>query len=378
MSGAGTAVQGQMSLKVAIRADASVQMGSGHVMRCLTLADALRERGAEVAFISREHPGNLFSLIEASGHLLLRLPESTSAPDTRLAHAAWLGTTQTEDAQQTAAALRQFGDPDWLIVDHYAIDAEWEAILRPMVGRIMVIDDLADRRHDCELLLDQNFYISPEQRYRSWVPQSCDLLFGPEYALLRPEFLVAANFSRARDGRIRRILVFFGGSDPTGETVKALQAFDLLGWTETEIDVVVGKTNPRNPLIEALCDKYANIHFHCQTSDMAHLCATADIAIGAGGSANWERFKLGLPTMIVLTADNQCETMQALAAAGYIRLLGKADEIGPERIAEALTQISQCPTQLLEMGEKCFGLMNGYKGAQYVARILDRKQTEIE
>ncbi|MCQ8180226.1 UDP-2,4-diacetamido-2,4,6-trideoxy-beta-L-altropyranose hydrolase [Methylomonas sp. SURF-1] len=366
-----------MSLKVAIRADASVQMGSGHVMRCLTLADALRERGAEVAFISREHPGNLFSLIEASGHLLLRLPEPTSAPDTRLAHAAWLGTTQTEDAQQTAAALRQFGDPDWLIVDHYAIDAEWQAILRPMVGRIMVIDDLADRRHDCDLLLDQNLQDQIGQtRYDGLLPSTATKLIGSKYALLRPEFKALRAAARIRSGAVERVLVFFGGGDPSNETAKVLLALKSLARDELAVDVVVGGANPHYPQLLELAEHLPACTLYRQVSNMAELMANADLSVGAGGGAMWERSCLGLPTIAISVAANQQPGCEAMAKQGAILYLGAAERVSLELVASALRLVICSPWLVSNMSDSAVSVADG-SGTARVCNQLFRRRLQV-
>ena len=249
-------------LKVVFRTDSSLQIGSGHVMRCLTLADELRLRGADVMFVCREHPGNLIGLIEAKGYPVVRLPQAeveyTAAPED-LAHATWLGVSWQQDAADTIAAI---GDtqPQWLIIDHYAIDHRWEEKLRSDVGKIMVIDDLADRPHNCDLLLDQNLYQAMQTRYDNLVPISCQKLLGPKYALLRPEFAAARKSLQLRDGQVKRVLVFFGGVDPSNETGKALQALAGFIDRQFEVDVVVGGGNLHKEQIQKFCEAHDGIH----------------------------------------------------------------------------------------------------------------------
>jgi len=219
-------------MKIFVRADASVQIGTGHVMRCLTLADELRGRDAEIVFVCREFAGNLCGYIEEKGYVVHRLPVS-DAPDqgvgADLKHAAWLGADWQTDGGQVEEIIKRLAAPlDWLIVDHYALDERWEEYLRPYVKKIMVIDDLADRAHDCDLLLDQNFYENLESRYDGLVSAWCKKLLGPKYALLRPEFREARKNLRKRDGHVKRIMIFFGGSDPANETTKALEAIRML------------------------------------------------------------------------------------------------------------------------------------------------------
>ncbi len=158
------------AMRVVFRADASLNIGSGHVMRCLTLANALRESGASCFFVCREHPGNLLELIREQGFEAIGLPlpktfESLHGKhsSSRLTYAGWLGDSWQRDAEQTLAALN--GElADWLVVDHYALDSAWEESLRPACRRLLVIDDLADRDHRCDLLLDQNLVAKMAER----------------------------------------------------------------------------------------------------------------------------------------------------------------------------------------------------------------------
>jgi len=250
---------------VAIRTDSSAAIGTGHLYRCLTLADALRRNGASVCFISAELTGNLSVLPERQGFEVRRLPRPEGqggehAQPRRQVH--WTGVEWAEDASQTRAALADTPRLDWLVVDHYAIDRRWESRLRTFAEKIMVIDDLADRPHDCDLLLDQNDLDPQGRRYAKLVPEGCRILLGPCFALLRREFIEARASLRARDGRIGRILVFFGGSDPTNQTGKGLEAIRMLGRRNFVVDVVVGEGNSHGDRIRRLCSEAGIAVFH--------------------------------------------------------------------------------------------------------------------
>lgn len=297
------------SMKILFRADASVQIGSGHVMRCLTLAVALRERGAQAAFVCREHEGNLCELIEDLGFPVARLPSGKTS--------SWLGEDWETDAFQTMKAMKALGKPDWLVVDHYSIDSKWESKLREMTGRIMVIDDLADRTHDCDLILDQNLYADMETRYAGKVPAHCQQLLGPRYALLRDEFRRLHEQVKLRSGVVRRVLVFFGGMDIDNYTSHAIEAIAQLGMPGVHVDVVIGAQHPHRELIETACAEHG-FSCHVQTSKMAELMAAADLSIGAGGSTIWERCCLGLPTLAICTADNQKQQIKDAAREGLL------------------------------------------------------------
>lgn len=226
-------------MHVVFRTDASLTIGTGHVTRCLTLAKALRESGAQTLFICREHEGHLCNHIEEQGFAVHRLPSPRKGfvPDDVSAHAAWLGATWQEDADSTVAAITSLQmKPEWLIVDHYGIDQRWEERLRPLVNRIMVIDDLADRHHDCDILLDQNLVPDLEIRYDSLIPEGCTRLLGPDYALLQPIYAELHDRIPPREGPIRRTLISFGGADSDNLTGRALEA--VISLKRQYIDVV--------------------------------------------------------------------------------------------------------------------------------------------
>ncbi len=347
-------------MNITFRTDASLQIGSGHVMRCLTLADELRQRGADTTFVCREHPGNLIGLIEEKGYPVIRLQQPKAeyvATTGDVAHAAWLGVSWQQDAAETITAVQDIR-PQWLIVDHYAICHQWEEKLRPYIGKIMVIDDLADRPHDCNILLDQNLFQDMDTRYDRLVSANCKKLLGPGYALLRPEFLTARNNLRQRDGQVRRVLVFCGGVDPTNTTEKALQALARCEDQQFEIDVVVGAGNPHKERIKSFCTAYGGFHYHCQVSNMAELMVKADLAIGAGGATTWERCFLGLPSLVFILAENQRQSVQYLASLGVIISLGEAENVSVEIIYQALQLVVNNNNKCIEMSMQSLKIIN--------------------
>jgi UDP-2,4-diacetamido-2,4,6-trideoxy-beta-L-altropyranose hydrolase len=310
------------AMRVAFRVDASLQIGTGHVMRCLTLANALHERGAQCEFVCRAHAGHLAARIEAAGHAvhLLPLPSEDSRDDdpTGTAHAHWLGCGWRRDAVETAAALGSVRR-DWLVVDHYALDARWESEMRSHAAHMMAIDDLADRPHEVELLLNQNLGRAAAD-YRALVPLTTRCLIGPDYALLRPEFARLRDYSLARrsGAPLRRILVSLGGVDrdnATGVVLKALSVAHLP--RDVQVMVVMGRQAPGRESIRAQASR---MPFACEVrvdvDDMAQVMADADLAIGAAGSSSWERCALGLPSIMVVLAENQRGIAAVLENAG--------------------------------------------------------------
>lgn len=323
---------------IAFRVDASNQIGIGHFMRCLTLADALKRRGAQIRFVSRHMPEHLRDMLAAKGHEFTPL-NSISCEEAAddLPHARWLGTSQTQDAADTIHALSD-KTWDWLVADHYALDARWESVLRKTAENILAIDDIADRQHDCDLLLDQNFYVDMETRYTGKVPVHCRLLLGPCYALLREEFCHMREQVKPRTGPVKRVLIFFGGVDADNYTGRAIEALTNIGIPDLHVDVVVGSQHPCREQIETECVRHGFICY-VQTHRMAELMAAADLAIGACGSVTWERCSVGLPTIVLVLADNQRKAAADLDAAGVLVNLGDANQMTIEKLARNVTEL---------------------------------------
>jgi UDP-2,4-diacetamido-2,4,6-trideoxy-beta-L-altropyranose hydrolase len=358
--------------KIVFRVDASLEIGTGHVMRCLTLAEALRDRGCESTFICREHPGNLIDLISERGFTALGLPAVDVTQDlghelNLPAHAAWLGADWRTDAAQTRMAM---GDitADWLVIDHYAIDERWERELRPACRRLMVIDDLADRNHDCDLLLDQNLIEGWQDRYRGNVPENCALLLGPEYALMQPVYSELHDRLPPREGPIQRILVYFGGADTDNLTGMVISAFETLKSEQVSMDVVINPASPHAEPLRKLASRDGRIRLHEHLPSLAHLMAKADFAVGAGGATSWERCCLGLPSIVITLAENQRPIAAELHKLRLIQWLGHKNEVDEHAMAEALKSLMK---NGLESGwsERCGHAVDG-KGTSRVSSIL--------
>jgi UDP-2,4-diacetamido-2,4,6-trideoxy-beta-L-altropyranose hydrolase len=350
-----------MPMHAAFRADSSITIGTGHLFRCLTLADALRRKGGTVSFFCRDLPGNLISNVEE-----MKLPVH------RLSFDREAGIPWEMDARDTLRRIADAVRIDWLVVDHYALDWRWEKELRPFAGKIMAIDDLADRPHDCDLLLDQNLHEFPNRRYAGLVPEHCRRIFGPRNALLRPEFMEARKTLRDRDGVVRRILVFFGGSDLTDETSKALEALRRLGRPDIVVDVVVGGANPHQERVRRSCLGMGNVRCHFQIRNIAELMAKADLAIGAPGTATWERCYLGLPAVTLVLAENQLPNAVEVSRAGAIANLGWNSGVDAGNLAVAVRRLLDDPKALREMAARGVELMGGdsFEGADGVVREM--------
>lgn len=328
-------------------------------MRCLTLADALDIDRHSVLFVCADLPGELTVLIRERGYAA-RLIQATD--------------NAAEDAELTSTAIRcHFAATkvDWLTVDHYGLEHAWERAMRTDALRILSIDDLADRLHDCDLLLDQNLYSSMQERYRAKVAPQCRLLLGPAFALLRREFASRRAEGRPRDGRLRNLLVSFGGSDPTDETAKVLEALRGLSSLGLSVSVVVGSSNPNRHAIESIC-RASSFNFHCQTDRMAELLDAADLCIGGGGTSTWERCCMGTPALVIALAANQVEVSRQVAAKGAAIYLGCSDQITASRIASELGELAGAPEILSAMSGAARALVDGM-GASRVAAVMQEE-----
>lgn len=341
-------------MKIVIRTDASVEIGTGHVMRCLTLAHQFKKKGVDVFFICREFKGNLISLIQKQEFPVFVLPAKKGHN-----HWQWIKENWEIDALETKELIKQIDSKiDLMIVDHYELDEKWEKMIRSSAEKIMVIDDLANRPHDCDLLLDQNYYLNSKTRYNKLLPNSCIQLLGPNYLLLREEFLFIDPLKIKRDGTVNNILIFFSGTDPTGETVKAIKAIKQLNRPDIKVNVVVGASNPLKDLVEELCAQMPNVQYHCQINYMAELMIQADLAIGAGGSTAWERCFLGLPSISLILADNQKELSEAVSAQGAMCCLGQSEEVEPCHITNKIKELLEHPKAVITMVQKCHELID--------------------
>ena len=329
-------------------------------MRCLTLADAFREQGAECQFVCREHEGHLMDHIRSRGYEAHALPRSSTNTsfESDLAHASWLGVDWLTDADQTCQALGS-EELDWLIVDHYALDHRWESALRSFCKRIMVIDDLADRQHDCDLLLDQN-YGSSAERYRGLVSADCAECHGPEYALLKPVYAERRAQLPARDGQVRRVMIYFGGgADAANVTRLAVQVFQAPELVHIELDIVVGAAYAHQSSLEELVAQRGKSTVHRQLPDLADLMAKADLAIGAGGATTWERCCIGLPAIVISIAENQRPACEALSADKQIDYLGHVDQVNSELIRDRVLSFQKKPNLLRDLSEQGIKLVDG-------------------
>jgi len=328
----------EKGMVVFFRVDASIEIGIGHVMRCLTLADTLRSNGAECHFVCREHRGHLMGQIAERGYQVHLLPvdpnfKTCSQVESNCSklpiYASWLGSDWNSDARQTSKCIGS-RHVDWLIVDHYSLDARWEKELRGKCCKLMVIDDLANRHHDCDLLLDQT-YGRLTSSYTQLIPKKCKIFTGAKYALLRPEFAELREYSihRRNKAGLKRLLISMGGIDKNNMTGKVLQVLQSCSLPQDcFIWVVMGESSPWLDDVKALAEKMSwTVEVKVGVSNMAQIMADTDLAIGASGSTAWERCCLGVPTLMTVLADNQRTIAHALSEIKAVQLFNDAEEL---------------------------------------------------
>ncbi len=355
-------------MKIVFRVDASLQMGTGHVMRCLTLAKVLKGNGVNVEFICRKHEGNLVNKIYSSGFNVyeLELPEENRV-DNKLSHSHWLGVTQQQDANDCINELKS-EKIDWLIIDHYALDEDWQRKLEPYCEKLMVIDDLADRKHQCDILLDQTFG-RQKNDYAVLVPKNCELLLGSQYALLRPEFAKWRPYSIERRSKpeFKQLLINMGGVDVdnvTGQLINELRMCNLPN--DINIVVVMGESAPHLENIRAIVSTLPyKTAVKVGVDNMAEIMANSDVAIGAAGATTWERCCLGLPTIQIVIAENQNTIAKSLAKKNAIKLLQDRKELS--------SMINDVISWMKDVSDIAQQISDGLGLTRVVSVIIDKK-----
>ncbi len=322
-------------MRVLIRADSGKDIGFGHISRCLTLAKALKKNGVEVCFVSKKHQGNSIGAILKENIKVYALSVFEKESIKKCDQPKWLGSSITNDASQTIEFVKKY-KPDLIIIDHYGIDIIWHSILKPFVKNIMVIDDLANRPHGCDILLDQNWYSNSDKRYEELAPKNCTFLLGPRFALIKPEFSNYYNICTNINTEVQRIFIFFGGSDNYNLSLMALKVLAKKIFENIQIDIVLGESNPNIKEINALASRRKKTKIYVQTSEIDKIMSKCDLAIASGGVNTWERLCLGLNSLVITVAENQIESMKNLEREGVIKLIGHATEINEEMFFEKI------------------------------------------
>jgi len=365
-----------MTPKVAIRVDCALQIGSGHYVRCRTLADALKSNGFEVVLLCRHMPESCTADLRRAGFGVEDL-SSFSSPRRPLPvgycppfHAPWLGVSALEDAEACLLACQKYGSFDWFVLDHYALDVLWEHKTAPLRKHLLVIDDLADRQHDCDILLDQNCYIGADKRYNGLVPPSCISLLGAKYALLREQFSAERALSTQRCGPLKKLLVFMSGSDNENYTGLVLDTLVSITDVHVEhVEVVTGGLNPHIPALRRLCADHG-WELAVDVKNMAERMRRADAAIGAVGTTNLERFCLGLPTFALSIAHNQQKMLEDCTEQKLLCTLSEG-----ESLKTGLRNFLKNDALRSEISSNCRAMVDGLGVSRLVSAMKNRRQT---
>lgn len=373
-------------MKVAIRVDASVEMGTGHLRRCLALAGELTRFGAEVILVCRSMDNVAYSVLAGADFPVLWLPmpdpdvpehifESAAEPP----HAAWAGVSWLRDARETSEALRPC-IPDWVVVDHYAFDARWhDQIRKNLVCRLAVIDDLADRALAPDLLLDHNWAPDHEAKYADrLVPahgRTLRILGGPRYALLASGYRNTPRYSFCSE--VRSIGIFMGGTDPAVASAQVLAVCRDEADFDGKIEIVSTSVNPHLADLIDACARYPNTTLTLDEPSLAAFFARHDLQIGAGGGATWERCCIGVPSIVLTLAKNQLVVTSALAGVGALKqaalasscMADVADIRGANALADVLRQVLVDSGLRYRLAQTAASLVDG-RGAERVAICL--------
>lgn len=368
-----------MGLKIAFRVDAAFGIGTGHVLRCLTLASELAKAGNEIYFISRLHPGHLCDYIEQMGYPIFRLEAPSVSwdnqnQDCEVDYSTWLGAEYEADAESTVAYCRQ-EKIDAIFVDHYGIDEKWESLVKKSVDKILVIDDLANRAHNCDWLIDQT-YGRNYSDYEHFLPGETSVLLGGAYALLRSEFANARKTSLYRSRKsVQQILITMGGIDPDNVTSKILDWLTMSSLPDTTKIIIVLSKNA--VWIDALKKQLPTNRFcvdlRLGVSNIAELMSQSDLSIGAGGTTAWERCALGLPTIQYVLAENQrfiAKTLSSRRVIIPLELTGNS--------AELVTAVDSSHLRLKKIQILSAAMIDGRGAARVVNNIFNRGSQDRE
>lgn len=359
---------------IVFRVDGSSRIGVGHVMRCLALAQEFRTLGAKVEFICRRHTGNLIRQIEQDGFLVHALPSLKDRPTSDcqtsvgdLRPEDWLSVSVDQDIFETSSIVKR-QEPDWLVIDHYGIDIHWESQLHELVPKIMVIEDLTNRSHNCEVILNQNFFSRKFDQYRGRIPPDCVHFVGPEFALLRPEF-IQARLQRQQTGKcVERVLLFFG-ADPPNVTTALLITLSHPDFDHLKVDVVLSAGSIHRDAVAKAVAKHPNARLHIQTEEISALMIESDLCIGAGGVSMLERLCVGLPSLVVTIASNQERSSLELFREGYLVWHTTSENLDLEQLHAALENAVARPFLLEAIAKKGMELVTG-SGARIVAEFI--------
>jgi UDP-2,4-diacetamido-2,4,6-trideoxy-beta-L-altropyranose hydrolase len=349
-------------LRVALRADASADIGIGHVKRSLALGQALRDAGAAVCLVTRENAVDTQPLADQARVDHVALSAHGKQVD-------W-----EKDAADTTAALAAW-KPHLMVVDHYALDHRWHRAIKHSFGaRLAAIDDLADRDLDADWLIDHNHSPDHHAKYAGRISPTTKLLCGPRHALLSAAYAIAPRHE-VRD-EVHSIGIFMGGADSAGMSGVAVEACRSVAGFTGRLEVATTSANPHLDKLRAACLRWPSTDLLVDQPDLSAFFERHDLQIGAGGGATWERCCIGAPTLALVCADNQRAAVPELVRLGVLETVDPTEMLSAEAIGQAVARLAQAPERRAVMAARARDLVDGL-GARRVALCLCVSRLEV-
>jgi len=352
-----------MKKNLFIRVDSSPEIGIGHIMRCLTLAQELKNNFDKVIFLTRKDSDDFIKTITENGFEVFLLPTQTIKPSKNLHEL----NNYSDIIKNLITTYTK--NKNYLLIDHYEVDSDFESSLKNTFEKIFVIDDLANRKHDCDLLIDQNYHRDLNHRYEKLIPNDAITLLGPKYAIIRSEFRRINKKIIKKNSQIKKILISFGGSDPTNECKKTLDALCSIESSQFEIIVVAGIYNHKFEQLQKLYEKYSHIKIFRHVNDLSRLMLDSDLFIGAGGTTTWERLYMGLPSIVTIISNDQKESTELLSDMKHIINLGLARYVETKTYVQAIQKSS--PDLLYSMSLNNQKLVDGNGCSRIKKQIIE-------
>ena len=324
-------------------------------MRCMALADTL-QKNFEINFITRSLEGSLISDIQKKGFGIFRFYSNSEKIN------------EKNDAQKTISLIKKHsGSKNILIVDNYQLSKKWETDVKPFVHKLIVIDDLSNRSHNCDLLIDQNLHTKVNGLYKGLIPSNCIKLIGPKFSMIRKEFRMMRKSVKPRTFPIKKILVSFGGSDIENQTSVALNSIKKMNG-KINVDVVVGKANKCKKTLKIFCNKNKHFTYYEQIDNIADLMLSSDLSIGSSGSTTWERCCLGLPAIVSISSNDQRDIANSLSRKKCIINLGDVKKLKESSYINVITNLKK--NDLRNMSKNSMSLVDGNGTQRILKHIL--------
>jgi UDP-2,4-diacetamido-2,4,6-trideoxy-beta-L-altropyranose hydrolase len=334
--------------KIIFRADASSRMGTGHIMRCLSLAEHLQKAGGKAVFVMSETLPSLNTRLESKGVDFLEIDVIPGG---------------FEDAGQTAQIVKDLS-ASWIVLDGYHFNSLYQKKIKDSGLRLLVVDDIGSvDYYFADIVLNQNLY-ADKSMYANKESYT-SLLLGTCYVLLRPEFSKWSKWRRTFAKDNSNILVTLGGSDEKNFTGKVIEAIQEINSGKLDVVVIVPNNSHYEELESSIKKSKIHIQFKKNVENMSDLMAWADIAVSASGTSSWELAFMGLPTLCVAIADNQCQVVEALSKVGVSVNLGWYESVTSSKMAEEISELLFDVDRRTAMSKRGRNLVDG-RGAERV------------